>query len=78
MQAGKAEFPSCDEPECMKNPRPKTRSEAAAPQATRHLTPGQKRALDHQADAEHADGTERETLTRKMKQAGEDDAQSET
>jgi hypothetical protein len=53
----------------VKAPKPKTRSEAAAPRATQHLTPGQKRALDLQAEAEHAEGSRREKLTREIKRA---------
>jgi hypothetical protein len=53
----------------VKTSKPKTRTEAAAPNATRHLTPGQKRALDLQAEAEHTDGPKREKLTRAMKRA---------
>jgi hypothetical protein len=54
----------------MKKPKPTTRTGASAPNATRHLSPGQKQALDHQADAEHTDGVEREKLTRKIRKAG--------
>lgn len=55
----------------MKKPKPTTRSEASAPEATKHLDEGQKQALDHQADAEHTDGPEREKLTEKIKQEGD-------
>lgn len=60
------------DPSSVKNPKPKTRSEAAAPRATRHLTAGQKRALDLHAEAEHIDGPKREELTREIKRAAEE------
>jgi hypothetical protein len=53
----------------VKQRKPTTRIEASAPRATRHLTSGQKRALDLQAEAEHTDGPKREKLTRKIKRA---------
>lgn len=55
----------------MKKPKPATRTEASAPQATKHLSTGEKQALDVRADAEHTDGPEREKLTREMKRAGQ-------
>jgi hypothetical protein len=54
----------------MKKSNPKTRTEASAPVATRHLSHGQKQALDTQADAEHEDGNERERLTQKISKLG--------
>ena len=54
----------------MNNNNPKTRTEASAPEATKHLDENQKRSLDLQADAEHAGGQEREKLTRKMEELG--------
>lgn len=53
----------------MKKPKPTSRTEASAPDATKHLREGQKQALDDQAEAEHTDGPEREKLTEKMKKA---------
>lgn len=50
----------------MSTPKPKTRTEAAKPARTGHLTEADKRALDTEAEAEHTDGQEREKLTRKM------------
>lgn len=50
----------------MSTQKPKTRTEAAKPAQTRHLTEADKRALDREAEAEHTDGRERERLTRKM------------
>lgn len=49
---------------------PKTRTEASAPEATKHLNENQKMSLDLQADAEHAGGLEREKLTRKIEELG--------
>lgn len=55
----------------MNTSKPKTRTEAAAPQETQHLSDEELRALDLNADAEHTDGRKREQLTRKIqKQAG--------
>ena len=54
----------------MKKNNPETRTEAAAPEATKHLNENQKRSLDLQADAEHAGGLEREKLTRKIEELG--------
>jgi hypothetical protein len=50
--------------------KPKTRTEATAPGATKHLDLSQKRALDLHADAEHTDGTTREKLTHKIEKLG--------
>lgn len=50
----------------MSSAKPKTRTEANKPEETKHLSEGQKRALDRQSEAERADGKEREKLTRKM------------
>jgi hypothetical protein len=50
----------------MSTQKPKTRTEAAKPAQTKHLTEADKQALDIQADAEHTDGKQREKLTRKM------------
>jgi len=55
----------------MPHDKPTTRTGSTKPRETQHLTESQKRALDLQADAEHADGNEREKLTRKMKVLGE-------
>lgn len=55
----------------MSNTKPKTRTEASAPEATSHLSENQKRSLDLQADAEHAGGPEREKLTRRIEELGE-------
>lgn len=54
----------------MTEPQPKTRTEAAEPAATRHLDEDQKAALDITADAEHADGKQREELTDKIEKLG--------
>lgn len=58
-------------------PKPRTRTEASAPQATKHLSSGEKQSLDLQADAEHTDGQEREELTRELKTSAESDRPSE-
>jgi hypothetical protein len=50
----------------MNQRKPKTRSEAAAPAATKHLDEEQKEALDLAADAEHAVGKLREEFARKI------------
>ncbi len=50
----------------MKTPKPKHRTEASKPEETQHLTEAQKRALDLQDEAEHADGKRREDLTQKI------------
>lgn len=50
----------------MSTQKPKTRTEATKPTETKHLTDADKRALDIEAEAEHADGKQREKLTRKM------------
>lgn len=50
----------------MNSRKPKTRSEAAKPESTAHLSEGDKRKLDIEADAQHADGKQRERLTRRM------------
>jgi hypothetical protein len=50
--------------------QPKTRTEATEPDATRHLDPNQKKALDLHADAAHTDGPQREKLTRKIEKLG--------
>ncbi len=50
----------------MSTQKPKTRTEAAKPSQTKHLTEADKRALDIEADAEHTDGKQREKMTRKM------------
>ena len=44
---------------------------ASAPEATKHLTETQKKALDTHAEAEHADGPERERLTREIQKSAE-------
>jgi len=54
----------------MTNDKQTTRTGAAKPNETQHLSESQKQALDVQADAEHTDGSERERLTQKMKQLG--------
>jgi hypothetical protein len=50
----------------MNTPKPKTRIEAAKPESTKHLSDADKRKLDIEAEAQHADGKQREKLTRKM------------
>jgi hypothetical protein len=60
----------------MNNKQPETRTEATKPEETRHLDPGQKKALDLGGDAEHADGPEREKLTRKAEELGGGEASS--
>lgn len=50
----------------MNSTKPKTRTEANKPEETKHLSPGQKRALDVQSEAERTDGKDREKLTHKM------------
>jgi len=50
---------------------PKTRSASAAPAATRHLSADQQRAMELGAEAEHATGQRRESLTRAAKRLGE-------
>lgn len=55
----------------MKDKPQTSRTGAAKPCETEHLTESQKHALDIQAEAEHTDGTEREVQTRKMQRLGE-------
>jgi hypothetical protein len=50
----------------MKSTKPKTRTGASKPSATRHLSEAEKRTLEVQEEAEHASGRKRERLTRKM------------
>lgn len=50
--------------------QPQTRTGATKPEATRHLDTDQERALDATADAEHADGKQREDLIRKVEKLG--------
>jgi hypothetical protein len=49
----------------MKRRKPHTRSAAAAPRATAHLTIGQQAALEVADEAEHTIGPHREKLIRK-------------
>jgi hypothetical protein len=53
-----------------KNPKNSTRTGANSPAATRHLSEGQKEALDLIADAEHTVGPGRTKLTRKIEKLG--------
>lgn len=55
----------------MSTDKPKTRTEAAAPVETQHLTEKQKQALDLEAEAEHSDGPERAKLTRDAAKLGD-------
>ena len=54
----------------MTHKQPRTRTEAAAPEATKHLSEPQKEALDTEAEATYATGKQRERLTRKMEKSG--------
>ena len=42
--------------------KPKTRTDAAAPEATKKLSEEEKRALEHKEEAEHASGPRKELL----------------
>jgi hypothetical protein len=53
-----------------------TRSEGAAPAATRHLNDDQKKSLDLSAEAEHTDGPQREKMTRAIEKLGRSAKQS--
>lgn len=57
--------------------RPTSRTEATAPEATEHLTKGEKRALDLQGDAEHADGLQREHMEEEAERLSPPDEQTE-
>jgi hypothetical protein len=54
----------------MKTTKPKSRTGASKPKETRHLSEAEKQSLDIQGEAEHADGKERERLTRRMSRNG--------
>ena len=56
----------------MKRTKPTTRTAAAAPAETAHLSHGQQTALESGGEAEHATGVPREKLTRRAgEEAGE-------
>ena len=46
--------------------KPRTRTDSAAPGATRHLSHEQKQALDIAADAEHSDGRAHENEVKEI------------
>ena len=54
----------------MKTKSPKTRTAAAAPGATAHLTTSEQRAIELGGEAEHATGKQRERLTQAAKKLG--------
>jgi hypothetical protein len=49
----------------MKRPKPRTRTAAAAPRDTAHLSVGQQSALEIGHEAEHATGRRKEKLIRR-------------
>ena len=49
----------------MDTSKPETRTGADKPEETKHLSSTEKRALEKQGEAEHADGEQREKLTPK-------------
>jgi len=54
----------------MKKSKPDSRTGAAEPSATEHLSRRQKQALDLGGDAEHSDGAQREAQTREVERFG--------
>jgi hypothetical protein len=53
------------------DPKPHSRTEATKPEGTKHLTAGQKQALDASAEIEHTDGKPREKLTKDVEKLAE-------
>jgi len=53
----------------MSTAKPKTRTEAGAPEETQHLTPGQQESMEAGAEVEHSTGQRREDLTAEAEKA---------